>query len=85
MASNGVSVKGKVPSSQQKKVDSAGGVKRTASSESPSGSLLPVLVQLVNLKLAGLLLQQIPGVRVCWEVGQCASPSYWPGSLTQPL
>ncbi|XP_075799892.1 actin filament-associated protein 1 isoform X1 [Microtus pennsylvanicus] len=31
VASNGVSVKGKVPSSQQKKVDSAGGVKRTAS------------------------------------------------------
>nr|XP_048270891.1 actin filament-associated protein 1 isoform X1 [Myodes glareolus] len=31
MASNGVSLKGKVPSSQQKKVDSAGGVKRTAS------------------------------------------------------
>lgn len=35
MASNGVSLKGKVPSSQQKKVDSAGGVKRTASSEFP--------------------------------------------------
>lgn len=35
MASNGVTVKGKVPSSQQKKVDSAGGVKRTASSEFP--------------------------------------------------
>ncbi|KAH0515832.1 Actin filament-associated protein 1 [Microtus ochrogaster] len=31
VASNGVSIKGKVPSSQQKKVDSAGGVKRTAS------------------------------------------------------
>ncbi|XP_041525660.1 actin filament-associated protein 1 isoform X1 [Microtus oregoni] len=31
VASNGISVKGKVPSSQQKKVDSAGGVKRTAS------------------------------------------------------
>lgn len=35
MASNGVTVKGKAPSSQQKKVDSAGGVKRTASSEFP--------------------------------------------------
>lgn len=65
VSSNGVPTKGKAPSGQQKKVDSAGGVKRTASSECPSCSLLSALVLFANLRLAEPLLQQMLALCVC--------------------
>lgn len=58
VSSNGVPVKGRAPSNQPKKVESAGGVKRTASSEFPHW-LLAFSFGAVCLRLTEPLPQQM--------------------------